>query len=230
MQRALVVFASLVALAGCDAGESEVEAPAERDAATTEEGECAPTRVPETTGTFRVGGFANLIAYGEGGAWTLTEEPTALGGEGPALLTLRRIDPRDAAVEPVLRVRGRGDARLAAGAGAVWVADPAAGTLTRVDLASHERVVARPFGRSGEPTAIALENDRAWVIANDRGELAAVDARTGRVLERLEVSASGLADVEAAFGSVWVATAEAGSGVRIDPRSRRGGAQIPVGF
>jgi streptogramin lyase len=231
MQRALAVLASLALVAGCDVSESEVGAPTEREATTATEGRgCAPTRVPETTGTFRVGGFANLIAFGEGAAWTLTENPGALGGEGPSRLTLRRIDPRRGAVEAFLRLRGRGDTRLAAGAGAVWLADPSDGTLRRVDLASREHVVTRPFGRSGEPTAIALERERAWVIANDRGQVRAVGARSGRVLERLDVSPGGLADVEAAFGSVWVATGEAGTVVRVDPRSRRVVARIRVGF
>jgi streptogramin lyase len=112
----------------------------------------------------------------------------------------------------------------------VWLADPEAGTLTRIDLASRERVVTRPFGRGGEPTAIALDGERAWVVANDRGQVTAVTADTGRLLGRVTVASLGLADVEAAFGSVWVATGEAGTVVRVDPRSRRVVARIPVGF
>jgi hypothetical protein len=232
MQRSFVALACSLALAGCEVGSGDVSPPVERGAATTPDGECVPTRVRAATGTFRVGGFANLIAFGEGAAWTLTENPGTQGGNRPSPLTLRRIDPGRGIVEAFVRLRGRGDTRLAAGAGAVWLADPAAGTLTRVDLASRERVITRPFGPSGEPTAIALEleRDRAWVIANDRGQLRAVDARSGRVLDRLDVSTGGLADVEAAFGSVWVATGEAGTVVRVDPRSRRVVARIPVGF
>jgi streptogramin lyase len=230
MQRSFVVLACCTALAGCDVGSGDVARPVEREAATAPTGECAPTPVPEKTGTFHVGGFANLIAFGEGAAWTLTEDPSAQRGEGASLLTLRRIDPGPRSVEPVLRLRGRGDTRIAAGAGALWLADPAAGTLTRVDLSSRNRVVIKPFGPSGEPTAIALETERAWVIANDRGQLGVAAASTGRVLGRVNVAKGGLADVEAAFGSVWVATGEAGTVVRVDPRSRRVLATIRVGF
>jgi hypothetical protein len=232
MRRSFALLACLIAVAGCDGGGSEKEPAAAREATTAPAGdeECAPTPVPERTGTFHIGGFANLIAFGEGTAWTVTEHPSKLGGEGPSLLTVRRIDPRRGVVESFLRIRGRGDMRIAAGAGAVWLADPATGTLTRVDLATRDRVVVRPFGRSGEPTALALENGRAWVIANDRGELAAVSARTGRALGRIRIAPTGLADVEAAFGSVWVAAGEAGTVVRIEPRLRRVLARIRVPF
>jgi hypothetical protein len=136
-----------------------------------------------------------------------------------SLLTLRRIDPDGRSVEPVLRLRGSGRHAHRAGAGAVRLADPDAGTLTRVDVSGRDRVVSTPLGRSGEPTAIALEAERAWVIANDRGQLAVVTADTGRVLRRVDVAEGGLADVEAAFGSVWVATGDAGTVVRIVPDS-----------
>jgi hypothetical protein len=232
MQHSFVALACGLALAGCDVGDGDVVPTVEREATTSPaaDDECAATPVPEGTGTFRIGGFANLIAFGEGAAWTLTEDPSARSGEGTSVLTLRRIDPRARSVEPVRRFRGRGDARIAAGAGAVWVADPAAGTLMRLDLSSGDRVVTKPFGSSGEPTAIALEARRAWVIANDRGQLAVVAAKTGRVLGRLDVAPGGLADVEAAFGSVWVATGDGGTVVRVDPRSTRILERIRVGF
>jgi streptogramin lyase len=239
MRRSFVLLACAAALAGCDIGGRENEPAAAREATTAPreattgpsgKDECAPTRVPERTGTFHIGGFANLIAFGEGAAWTVTEHPSNLGGEGPSLLTVRRIDPRRGVVESFLRIRGRGDMRIAAGAGAVWLADPATRTLTRFDLATRDLVVVKPFRRSGEPTAIALESGRAWVAANDRGELAVVTARTGRVLGRVRIASSGLADVEAAFSSLWVATGEGGSVVRVDPRSRKVIARIRVEF
>jgi streptogramin lyase len=203
---ALLLAASLAAGCGGD--------PRPRD-------RCAPTPIPGRTGSFRIGGMANLLAFGDGALWTLIE--------GRGRVTLRRIDPRSGRNSVVLTMPGRGDARLAVANGVAWISDPESSALTRVDLRTRRRTAVRPFGRGGEPTAVAVGADAVWVAANDSGRVARVDPETGRVTSLVAVGGPVVADVEAGARVVWASTAEGRRVARVDPPSLKvtAGSRLP---
>lgn len=181
---------------------------------------CGPTDVPPGSGSFLIGGAANLLAFGAGSLWTLTSTPNDLGSSIRSL-TLRRVDLVTGRVLSVGRYRGAGDAHVAFGAGAIWIADPERGTLTRIDAATHRRRVSRPLGPSGQPTALEFGFGRIWVISNNSGEVAKVDAKTNRTIRRITLGRRGLADIESGFGYLWVSTGDDGAVIRLDPRSEK---------
>jgi DNA-binding beta-propeller fold protein YncE len=82
------------------------------------------------------------------------------------------IDPATNALAAAVRV-GSEPVALGVGAGGVWVASAADGTVARVD--PRRRAVARNLGTGRIPTAIATGADMVWV-AN-----AATGASTGTV-------------------------------------------------
>lgn len=201
---------------GASRGGDEQDSNEARAARSSDLASCAATPVPERSGTFKIGGFANLVAFGEGTVWTLTEDPEASGDQ--STLTVRRIDPAGGN-RTLFRYRGRGDARLAVGGHALWLADPGSGTLRRVDLVSGRQSLSTPFGPSGEPTEVAVGRGFLWLVANDDGRLAQVDLGSGSVVRRIAVPrATALADVAIGAGFVWVTTADTGMVARVDPR------------
>jgi streptogramin lyase len=210
----LAALAAALAVGAAAEGDAQPRAPA-----------CAPQPVPESQGTFRIGGYGNLLAFGDGAVWALTEPERK---SGPPAVELRRVDLRRRAVTRVATLSARGDARFLVAGGRAWIADPASGKVTRVTLAGGATRSVRPFGPGAEPTALAFAAGRLWVIANDRPQLAALDPGTLAVRRRVSLPAEGLADLQVAFGSIWVSDT-AGAVVRIDPRNGtvRGRARLP---
>ena len=83
----------------------------------------------------------------------------------------------------VARVRAGGDSGIAVGAGAVWSINRYPSSpedISRIGAAGHGAVTRVPFLRGD---GIAVHGDVAWAIAHT-GTVAAIDARTGRVLRR----------------------------------------------
>lgn len=181
--------------------------------------DCVAQPVPASQGTFQIGGHGNLLAYGDGSVWALTEPQTRGGSASAPSVELRRVDPVRRTVTKVMTIRARGDARFAVSGGHAWISDPDSGRLLRVTLSDRRTSSVRPFGADGEPTALTLSAGRLWVIANDKAELVALDPKTLAVRRRISLRGEGLADIEVAFGAIWVSEVGGGRVVRIDPRS-----------
>jgi YVTN family beta-propeller protein len=113
---------------------------------------------------------------------------------------------------------GRAPRTVAAGAGALWVADELEGTLTRVDPA-RSRLVAR-IKVGNMPTAVVAGAGSLWVANTGDGTVSRIDPETDRVSATLRV---GLAPRALAIGAgaVWVAATGDGSVRRIDPATAR---------
>lgn len=111
---------------------------------------------------------------------------------------------------------GGGPLRLAAGAGAIWVASEADGTLTRIDPVSQR--VRGPRMRLGPGLAgVAVGAGSVWVSSSRSGQVLRVDPVSGAVTDRIAVGGRPGA-VAFGGGRVWVAD-RAGAGVTaIDAR------------
>ena len=79
---------------------------------------------------------------------------------------------------------------VALGAGALWVCNRGAGTISRIDTESAAVTATIDVGT--EPAGIAVEGNRVWVIDRAEGTLVLIDAETNEVVQRVEVGAAPL--------------------------------------
>jgi streptogramin lyase len=205
MLRAALLIGALLAFAGC-LGFEPIEPPRERPVAADP---CAPdgTRVAAGATSIPIGGYANLVAAASPYVWTI-----AAGTGSRAWLV--RFEPRSGELRR-FPFAGSGEARIEAGFGAVWVADPQAGRVDRYDLGGHRLASVRPFGRR-PPLELAVGEMHMWAISERSGQVAQIDALSGRVVRRIRVHGSRkLGDVAAGAGSVWVSEPEHGRVTRL---------------
>lgn len=176
------------------------------------------------------GARAEDITAGFGAVWT-----TGTAG-------IVRIDPRRARVVAHVRMSPSGFIpRLASGAGAVW-AMTSLHVIRRIDPA-RGRVVDRPIRLRPVSVAFAAGAGALWVADYKDGILRKLDPRTGRQLARIDGVGLHAEAVVATPQAIWVASigpwttnrhgeiAPTGQGIvtRIDPRTNRIVARIPVG-
>jgi streptogramin lyase len=207
-----VIVVIALAVSGClGSGAGDDEPPA---------GAChrpLPKRVevPSGRGEVPIGGYANLVAAGDGRVWTLVTR----GPGGPRAVI--GIDSRTGAVTR-WPYAGSEEARIRVGGGAVWLADPQSRTLTRFAAATGRSLFLRLFARRGGPREIAVGQSALWAIPAEGGDLAQLDLETGAVRRRLVVSdVDELADVAVAGGQVWLTTGDDGTLLRVSARSGR---------
>lgn len=155
------------------------------------------------------------VAVGEGGVWAVREGRT-----------IARIDPQTRKVIARVSV-GNSPASIAVGAGAVWVADNADNSVTRIDPSSANAVTATgPVGQ--QPSAVAVGAGAVWVANTQDGTIARVNPRTAAVVATIAVGErpTGIA---VGAGAVWVANSLSGTVSRIDPATNRVDAVVDVG-
>jgi len=164
---------------------------------------------------------------------------SAIGGGDAKLLvgpnSLAAIDMSSGRVHSDIPV-GSSPGGVAAGEGAVWVANTGGGTVSRVDPdASTVRQTIR-VGRG--PVAVAAGGGAVWVANGVEGTIARIDAATNEVVQRIRVG-NGPTGVALGEGSLWVANSVDGTLSRIDPASGRvtrtlpavgGASAVAVGF
>jgi Adenylate cyclase, family 3 (some proteins contain HAMP domain) len=90
---------------------------------------------------------------------------------------------------------------IASGGGSVWVSDPQAGTVVRLDPSTRAAVDTIPVGR--DPAGIAFGDGAVWVAVSGDGELARIDPSTDTVVSRVGVG-NGPTGVAVSSGFVWV--------------------------
>jgi YVTN family beta-propeller protein len=110
---------------------------------------------------------------------------------------------------------------IVGGAGSVWIASPAAGTVSRLSPGDHGVVT---IGVGGAPGALAFGAGSLWVADEDDGTVAQVDPATNRVAPRVRVG-NGLRALAVGHGKLWAAAALDGEVVGVDLRSGR---RVPV--
>ena len=165
-------------------------------------------------------------------------DPSDVAVDGRRVWVLdRRPQPRALSVDPDrLEVDGEAfvgpDPRaLAAGAGAIWVANTGDGTVSEVDPATAT-TIGRPVAIGGRPTDVAAQAGEVWVIDNFGGRLIPIDpsppSGTPTAGEPTETAARPRG-VAIGFGSVWVSSGEDGTVQRFAQSSAQLQATIAVG-
>jgi YVTN family beta-propeller protein len=138
------------------------------------------------------------------------------------------IDPSSNRVDEAIPVGGQPSA-IAAGAGAVWVANVEDRTLTR--LHPQTRAVERTITlEGGTPTGVAAGSTGVWVAHGLVGSVARVDPGLDEVVGTTSnvVGRSGGSAIALGEGAVWVVSRN-GELARIDPRSSRVAGPLVVG-
>jgi peptide/nickel transport system substrate-binding protein len=159
-----------------------------------------------------LGGVA-IVALAVVAAVVVASRPHA----GPAVIaadSVGAISPSSDGLAAVVPV-GSSPTGVAAGAGAMWVADYDAGTVSRVDLATRAVVAPIPVGST--PTGIAVGANAVWVANNYSGTVSRIDPANDSV--RSIPVGNGPSGVAVGDGFVWVANSSDGTLSRIDPLS-----------
>ena len=145
--------------------------------------------------------------------------------------TLVRVDPRTNRVTARLAL-GKGACAVAVGAGAVWVVNYRTGVLARVDPSTRK---VRRTQVGGEPFDVVVEHGHVWTTGFGNGTLVEVDARSGRVLRRMNVGGAPNGLLYDA-GVLWVGLGRGATEVlKVDPTTGTAhrievGAEAPTHF
>jgi ABC-type transport system substrate-binding protein/DNA-binding SARP family transcriptional activator len=134
------------------------------------------------------------------------------------------VDPGDGTITAQYRLGGA-PGPIAQGAGSVWVASPADGTVSRLHPEGN-RVDTIDVGPS--PVGLAFGGGSLWVAGGEDGAIAQVDPAANRVIQRIPVG-NGVSAVAVGYGGVWVAAALDGEVARVDLHSGRVTDRIAVG-
>ncbi len=116
---------------------------------------------------------------------------------------------------------------LTIGQGHVWTADPAGSRILGIDMRDRSVVSAGTGG--GGVDAVAVSDDRTWVLHGDNASVVRLDpVQLTTVGDPVTVGAGASAAVVAGR-DVWVANADDGTVQRIDGDTGRPSAPLPVG-
>jgi YVTN family beta-propeller protein len=134
------------------------------------------------------------ITVGEGAVWVIDDAG------------LVRIDPKRNRISARIGLLGKQalivDAGgIAAGVGAVWVTNPLAGTVSRVDPATNRVVQRIRVGRN--PLGVSVGEGAVWVVNRGDGTVSRIDPAAGMVVETIPVGPNPTR-VAAGVDGVWV--------------------------
>lgn len=127
-----------------------------------------------------------------------------------------RVDPHTGRKVASVDV-GNLPSALAAGAGSIWVANNADGTVTRIDPATLLTTTI-PVGHG--PAAVAVNAAGAWIANAGDNTLVRIDPETNAVTGSTRVGGEPTA-LLATPKALWVANADDGTIMRLDPRTGR---------
>jgi YVTN family beta-propeller protein len=108
----------------------------------------------------------------------------------------------------------------------VWIANPNAHELERIEPPYTHLVRTTPLPGGARRLAVAAGEGAVWVVGGQT--LWRVNPRTGRLVATIRLDFAP-ADVAAGAGGVWLADGRAGTVVRVDPGSNRVTARIRTG-
>jgi YVTN family beta-propeller protein len=135
-----------------------------------------------------------------------------------------QIDPKENKTLGSVSV-GATPRSVVAGAGAVWVANFQAETVSRIDVVTEQ---VGTIGVNGHPTGLAVSDGAIWVANGFEGMLVRIDARTSAVLKTIPVG-HGSSSVAAGAGAIWVANTLTNKVLKVDPDTNTVVREIPVG-
>jgi streptogramin lyase/predicted Ser/Thr protein kinase len=131
------------------------------------------------------------IATGDGAIWVVGD---------PNDRRLWRIDPRTRRIVATITL-GFPPAKVAAGAGGVWITDQLRDRVVELDPRTYRVVRSVPVARG--PVGVTVSGGSVWVAGAIGHAVTRIDAQTGRVVATIPVAASPQA-VAVDGGSVWV--------------------------
>jgi peptide/nickel transport system substrate-binding protein len=128
---------------------------------------------------------------------------------------------------------GSGPGAVAAGDGAVWVANATDGTVTRINSStpaaqSNTIPLTQPLGGSARPSAIAVGDGAVWVTDVSDQTLDRIDPSTNRVAATIAVG-NGPSAVAVVGHDIWVANSLDDTVNVVDGGDDRVVATVPVG-
>ena len=114
---------------------------------------------------------------------------------------------------------------VAAGAGAVWVANSGEQTITRIDPRSGHPTT---IDVHADPTELVVGAGAVWMTSSTNRTVSQLDPRSGRVVQPIQVG-GGPSGIAVGHDAVWVANSLDGTVSRINPTTGAVAATIPVG-
>jgi len=148
-----------------------------------------------------------LLSRGGGASAAHTVEPNQVGV----------IDTKDGSISGAVPV-GSAPNGVAAGDGAVWVANTDEDSITRVDPATNTVRQTVPVG--GSPVGVAVSPGSVWVANAADGTVSRIDSSANRVVQTIPVG-NGPEGVAYAAGKIWVANSADGTVTEIDAKRDR---------
>lgn len=184
-----------------------------------------------------VGGLLLLSAALGVAMLGLTRDRTTAGIASVTPNSLARIDPDTNRVVAEIPVGAR-PASVVFANGALWVANLDDRTVSRVDPGEHRVVRTLPTGSA--PLGLANTHGAVWAIGG-KGLVRRIDPEFNEVAEPVEMLGAGtflggygpLNHIAANGDALWAVTGAVGSAprlFRVDPRTRRAKAVLPVGL
>ena len=122
------------------------------------------------------------------------------------------ISPSDGAIRAVLPL-GASPSAVAAGDGALWVANYNQDTVSRIDPAT--RAVVQTIQAGTTPTGVAVGAGAVWLTNNYGQSVSRIDPAVNRVVQTVPVGNAPVG-IALGYGSVWVANSSDGTLSRID--------------
>jgi YVTN family beta-propeller protein len=139
-------------------------------------------------------GALKAVAVGERAVWVSSNDIVA------NQYGVFRIDPATGKVITRIALR-LGAQGVAAGEGAVWVANPLGNTVSEIEPSTNR--VVRTIRVGKDPIAVAAGEGAVWVTNYGDGTVSRIDPRRGRVLATMRVGPNP-DHVSAGEGGVWV--------------------------
>ena len=127
------------------------------------------------------------------------------------------VSASDGAVQATVPLQAP-PAGVAAGAGSVWVAEPGAGLVARIDPVRRAVEATIPVGT--RPTRVVAAGGQVWVLDQNDRTMARIDPHTDTVAQTI-APAGQPSDILLSAGSLWVASWGNGRVLRIDPGTGR---------
>ena len=166
--------------------------------------------------------LGEAAAAGEGAVWL----------SHPDVNTVSRIDPTTNKVTATIHIPWQ-PSGIAVSPGAVWVADAGGPSVTRIDPATNRVVATIRVGPNreccGHHMSVAAGSDAVWVANTAANKIVRVDPRSDKVVGSIKLGhfiPCGF--IAADESAVWSAGAVCSDGVvRIDPRTKKLGAELP---
>jgi YVTN family beta-propeller protein len=108
-----------------------------------------------------------------------------------------------------------GPAAMAASGGSLWLAEPNAGAVVRVDQSSRQAVERVPVG--GSPGALTIGGGAVWVSGVPGDTVTRIDPMTDAVTQNVGLGGARAAALAFGLGSVWVADPADEALIALDP-------------